>query len=133
MKIDFKTLTTIIFQNKKDWAEVSNDDKESLFFIFNRYMSKHYPKKAQFFNVPNIDKSICMDIWFLSLQSERSVPFWFWPGPTKKKAPVIKDWEVVRDFWKMDMDNIYKLCELFPKDVKAEIKRLQLINKELES
>ena len=74
-----------------------------------------------------------MDIWFLSLQDEKNVPFWFWRGPTKKKSPAIKDWEIIRDFWKMDMNDIYKLCEIFPKEVKTEIKRIQLINKELEN
>jgi hypothetical protein len=96
-------------------------------------MSKKYPKQAQFFNKKNIDKSIALDIWFLFLQKEKYIPFWFWKGSTKKKAPSIKEWEIVQNFWKFKLNYIYILCELFPKEFKEEIKRLTLINKETEN
>ena len=128
--MDFKTIVNTIFFAKNDWANVTDADKESLFFIFNRYMAKKYPKQAQFFNKKNVDKATAMDIWFLQLKKETRVPFWFWPGPTKRKDPPIKDWQTLQEFWKMDIKDIYVLCELFPKDVKDEIKRIQAINEE---
>ena len=128
--MDFKTLVDTIFYNKRNWNEISDNDKDSLFFIFNRYMGKKYPKQAQFFNTKNIDKAASMDIWFAYLKNEVRVPKWFWLGPTKKKSPVIKDWQIVQDFWELSLTDIHLLCELFPDDFKQEIKRIDKINKE---
>ncbi len=38
--MDFKSLVDIYFYKKKDWALLTDQDKDSLFFIFNRYMAK---------------------------------------------------------------------------------------------
>lgn len=129
--MDFKTIVDTIFINKRNWKNITNDEKNSLFFIFNRYMSKKYPKQAQYFNEKSIDKATAMDVWFEFLKKEGRVPFWFWKGPTKKKDPDIKDWQVVRDFYEMNIKDIYLLCELCPDDLKLEIKRIKLINAEL--
>lgn len=129
--MDFKTLTTIIFQNKKDWNMLTNSDKESLFFIFNRYMSKMYPKQAQAFNTKGIDKITAMDIWFQFLRSQVRIPQWFWKGPTKKKDPDLKGWQILQEFnTELSINDIYLLIELFNKETKEEIKRLELIKEE---
>ena len=128
--MDFKSLVDIYFYKKKDWSSVTDQDKDSLFFIFNRYMAKKYPKQAQFFNDKSIDKVTAMNVWFTFLKSEVRVPLWFWKGPTKRKDPPVKDWQIVRDFWELNLNDIYLLCEIFPEDVKEEIKRIELINKE---
>lgn len=129
--MDFKTLSNIMFFSKKDWRGVTNEDKESLFFIFNRYMAKQYPKQAELFNIKEIDKATCMDIWFNFLKKEFKVPFWFWKGPTKKKSPDIKGWEILQEFDSfLKQEDILMLCKLFPKEVKDEIKRLETIKKE---
>jgi len=130
--MDFKTIVDTMFQNKKNWQDISNDEKESLFFIVNRFLAKKHPKQSQYFNDKSLDKATCMDIWFNFLKSEVRVPYWFWKGPTKKKDPSIKDWQVLRDFYQMNIKDIYMLVEMFPDDVKMEIKRISLINKELE-
>ena len=129
--MDFKGIVNIMFYAKNDWHTVSDSDKESLFFIVNRYLSKKYPKKAQFFNKQNIDKATAMDIWFYSLKNENRVPYWFWSGPTKRKDPPIKEWKVIQDFWGISLENIYALCDMFPNEVKTEIKRINLINEEI--
>jgi len=128
--MDFKTIVNIIFQSKHDWVKVTDADKESMFFIVNRYLSKKYPKQAQAFNKKNVDKATAMDIWFMFLKKETRTPFWFWQGSTKRKDPPIKEWQVIQDFWKMNINDIYTLCEFFPDDVKSEIKRIKLINAE---
>lgn len=129
--MDFKSIVNILFYNKKDWHIVSDIDKENLYFIINRYLAKKYPKKAQFFNKKNIDKATAMDIWFFQLKNENKVPYWFWSGPTKRKEPNIKDWKVIQEFWDISLENIYALCDMFPDEVKAEIKRINLINEEI--
>lgn len=131
--MDFKTLTTIIFTDKRKWSEVTDKDKETVFFIFNRYMAKKYPKQAQFFNEKGLDLSVSMDIWFNFLKKEVRTPFWFWPGPTKRKDPAIKDWKLLMEFDPdLTQNDIYLICEMFPKECKEEIKRIQLIKEELE-
>jgi len=129
--MDFKNITDIIFSKKTLWNTVTDEDKESLFFIFNRFMSKKYPIQANSFNHKFIDKALAMDIWFLFLRNETRVPFWFWKGATKKKDPSIKGWQEIRNFHELSVNDIHTLCEMYPKDVKEEIKRIELINKEL--
>src|SRR6201986_2371498 len=130
--MDFKTITTIIFQNKQNWKTVTNEEKESLFFIFNRYMAKNWPLQAQVCNIKEIDKATAMDIWFNFLRTEHRVPNWFWRGPTKRKDPPIKDWKILQEWHNLRLADIYFMCELFPKEVKAEIARIQEIKTELE-
>ncbi len=129
--MDFKTLSIVMFQNKRDWNQVTNKDKEDIFFIFNRYMSKSYPKQSQQFNMKGIDRATAMDIWFQFLRSQVRTPEWFWKGPQKKKEPDVKGWQVVQEFdQSVRTEDIYILAELFPKELKAEIKRLEEIKKE---
>lgn len=131
--MDLKTLSIIMFQDKRHWNEVTDADKESLFFIFNRYMAKGYPKQAQMFNTKGVDKMTAMDVWFQFLRSQVRTPKWFWPGPTKKKDPGIKGWQVLQEFdTSIRTEDIYILAELFPKELKEEIKRLELIKTEQE-
>jgi hypothetical protein len=131
--MDFKTIVTTIFTQKRNWVEVSDKDKETVFFIFNRYMSKKFPKQAHFFNVKGIDLSVCMDCWFNFLQKEVRLPFWFWQGPTKRKDPPIKDWKLLMEFYKeLSLNDIYLICDMFPKECKEEIKHILAIKEEQE-
>ena len=65
-----------IFKFKNDWIynsngdKITDDEKESFYFIFNRYFSKTYPDKAQLLNYKNIDKVMAMDIWFHFMKSQ---------------------------------------------------------------
>lgn len=129
--MDFKTITTIIFKDKHEYKNVSDEQKDSLFFIFNRFMAKKYPKIAQTMNVKGMDKSICMDIWFNELKNEKYIPKWFWFGSTKRKEPKIKDWKIVMEFHEISFSDLYILCEMFPKEIELEIKRIQTIQKEI--
>jgi hypothetical protein len=66
-----------MFKNKKDWAYISDADKEYYFFIINRYLSKKYPEKAQLFNIKNINKVVALDLWYFYLL-DKPYPKWFW-------------------------------------------------------
>lgn len=129
-KIGFKDIVDIMFYNKRNYVELSDIDKQSMFFIFNRYMAKKYPKQAQFFNNHTMDKATCMDIWFQFLQKETRVPHWFWKGPTKVKTPKIPDYQLLQEFHNLSIKDIYLLYELYPTELKQEIKRLLLITKQ---
>ena len=47
-----------MFRNKKDWINISIEDKDKYFFIFNRYFSKKYPTKSQLLNNKNYEYQI---------------------------------------------------------------------------
>ena len=123
----FKDIVDAMFAQKTKWVYITNKDKEEFFFIFNRFMSKQYPKQANYFNDKTIDKASAMDIWFSFLKSEVRTPYWFWKGATKKKAPVIKDWKLIEEYYEASIEDIYYWCEMFPDDVKSEIKRIKKI------
>lgn len=130
--MDFKGIVDIMFTHKNKWVTITNYEKEQFFFIFNRFMSKQYPKQAEFFNKKEIDKASAMDIWFNFLSKEHRVPFWFWRGKTKKITPKTKDWKIVYDFYEGDLsiDDILLFEEIDIKELKDEIKRLKKIIKE---
>ena len=45
-----------MFTNKRNWVNISDEDKERNFFIFNRYFAKKYPEKSQLLNLKVIDQ-----------------------------------------------------------------------------
>lgn len=69
---------------KKDWDKIPDEEKESCFFIFNRYFSKKYPEKSQLSNNKNIDKVSSMNLWY-EFMSNKPYPGWFWSKPPKNK------------------------------------------------
>jgi hypothetical protein len=78
-----------MFKNKKDWINITDEDKEKFFFIFNRYFSKMYPEKSQLLNLKNIDKVSSMDLWYYYMLN-KPYPRWFW-SKSEKQKPVIPD------------------------------------------
>lgn len=78
-------ISKCMFQNRKDWIHVTDEQKESFFFIFNRYFSKKYPQMAQLLNDKEMNKSVGMDLWFHFMES-KPYPNWFW-----SKSPIVKD------------------------------------------
>jgi hypothetical protein len=130
--MDFKTIVDIIFKRKHDWINVSDEEKESLFFIFNRFMAKTLPLHAQAFNTKGMDKASSMDLWFAFLRNQKFAPTQFWRGPTKRKEPEIKEWQLLQEFWELKIEDIHLMCKLFPKDVKAEIERIKQIRAEMD-
>jgi len=78
-----------MFKNKRDWVNITDEDKEKFFFIFNRYFSKMYPEKSQLLNLKNINKVSSMDLWYYFMLN-KPYPKWFW-SKSKKEKPIIPD------------------------------------------
>lgn len=78
-----------MFKNKRDWINITDEDKEKFFFIFNRYFSKMYPEKSQLLNLKNINKVSSMDLWYYFMLN-KPYPKWFWSKSAKEK-PIIPD------------------------------------------
>jgi hypothetical protein len=71
-----------IFTNKNNWKNISDEDKERFFFIFNRYFSKKYPEKSQLLNLKVIDKVSALDLWY-HFMLNKPYPNWFWSKSEK--------------------------------------------------
>jgi len=73
-----------LFKNKSKWNSLSDSDKETSFFIFNRYFSKTYPEKSYLLNSKSIDRKSAMDVWFHFMKNEK-YPYNFWRKSTNVK------------------------------------------------
>ena len=51
-------IANALFTDKNKWKDITDEDKEKFFFIFNRYFSKKYPEKSQLLNYFPHSKSI---------------------------------------------------------------------------
>jgi len=71
-----------MIKNKEDWQYVTDEQKESYFFIMNRYFSKKYPELSQLFNVKSINKVAAMDVWH-EFMLDKPYPKWFWSKDVK--------------------------------------------------
>jgi hypothetical protein len=92
---DLKLVSQAIFY-KKGWDKISDEEKESCFFILNRMFSKKYPEKAQLLNLKTIDKVVAMDMWYYFML-DKPYPKWFWSksNATEKSKISNKDFELL--------------------------------------
>jgi hypothetical protein len=81
-----------IFTNKNNWKNISDEDKERFFFIFNRYFSKKYPEKSQLLNLKVIDKVSALDLWY-HFMLNKPYPNWFWSKSEKAEKSDISEKE----------------------------------------
>lgn len=84
--IDFGTFTKILFKKKKDYQYLTDKDKERLFFIFNRYMTRAFPANSDALNLKGIDGALAVDLWFNYCQKTLDIPHWFYPRTKKSKS-----------------------------------------------
>ncbi len=85
-----------IFTKKSEWINITDEDKEKFFFVFNRYFAKKYPEKAQLLNLKNIDKVSAFDLWY-QFMLDKPYPKWFWSKAEKSEKPDIveKDYKLL--------------------------------------
>lgn len=83
--MNLKEIANAMFSKRSEWVNISDEDKELSFFIFNRYFSKKYPEKAQLFNTKVIDKVTCLNLWFEFMKG-KPYPNYFWDKFEKKKS-----------------------------------------------
>ena len=81
-----------IFTNKNNWKNISDEDKERFFFIFNRYFAKKYPEKSQLLNLKIIDKVSALDLWY-HFMLNKPYPNWFWSKSEKAEKSDISEKE----------------------------------------
>ena len=112
---DLKLVGNAMFYKKKEWVDVPDEEKESCFFIFNRYFAKKYTEKAQLLNSKTINKITAMNLWY-EFMLDKPYPNWFWSKSDKSDKPVIidKDYKLLLQKLKIkDLDIDYLIMNHF--------------------
>lgn len=113
----------IILKVRKDWELVSEEEKNTWFFIVNRYMSKIYPEKSQLFNDKCIDKVAAMDIWFHFMKN-KPYPKHLWSKSKIEKENSEfseKDIQILSSKNNLKKEDIKLLIKYYPEEIKEEL------------
>jgi prolyl oligopeptidase PreP (S9A serine peptidase family) len=132
MRIDDNLLaiTNTIFNNKSDWKWVTDEQKETYFFIINRMMSKKYPTKAQLFNIKNIDKISSMNLWY-QFMLDKPYPKWFWSKSKKENSSISeKDFKLLISRLKIKDLDLHYLIENHFDFIKEELNYYKSLEKQ---
>ena len=124
---DLKLVGNAMFYKKSDWVNVPDEEKESCFFIFNRYFAKKFPEKSQLLNLKSIDKITAMNLWY-QFMLKQPYPNWFWSKSDKVDKSEIsdKDYKIILQRLKIkdiDLDYLIKNHINFIKEELIYIKK----------
>ena len=128
---DLKLVGNAMFYKKREWVNVPDEEKESCFFIFNRYFAKKYPEMSQLLNLKTITKVTAMNLWY-EFMLDKPYPNWFWSKSDKTEKSVIgdKDYKLLLQKLKIkDLDLDYLIMNHFD-FIKEELKYYKSIEKE---
>lgn len=119
---DLRLVSKAMFY-KQGWDKIPDEEKESCFFISNRYFSKKYPDKAQLLNLKTIDKVSAMDMWYHFMKNE-PYPKWFWSKSPSIEKPKIakKDFDLLLKRLLIKESDLDYLIENHFDFIKGEIK-----------
>jgi len=119
---DLKLVGNAMFYKKSDWVNVPDEEKESCFFIFNRYFAKKFPEKAQLLNLKSIDKITAMNLWY-QFMLKQPYPNWFWSKSEKGEKSEIseKDYKLLLQRLKIKDIDLDYLIENHPDFIKEEL------------
>lgn len=85
-KEDLSSVMKKIFIDRSEYKNISIKDKESFFFIINRYITKRYPNVSISLNMKNINKSLALDLLFLKVNKDNYYHTWIWDRKKTKTA-----------------------------------------------
>lgn len=128
---DLYKVSKAMFNNRREWKNITDDEKEYCFFIFNRYLTKEYPEKALLLNDKNIDKAMAMDIWYKFFETNK-LPKYFWSKSTfTKEKSVYTDKEIKTLLEKLNIskEELNILVESYPELIKEELKYYKELEK----
>jgi hypothetical protein len=119
-----------LFTNKSNWDNITDEDKEKFFFIFNRYFSKKYPEQAQLLNLKNIDKVSAFNTWYYFML-KKPYPKWFWSKSEKSEKSDIseKDYKLLLKRMKIKDIDLDYLIENHTDFIKEELKYYKQLEK----
>ena len=119
-----------LFTNKEKWKDITSEDKEKFFFIFNRYFAKKYPDKAQLLNLKTIDKVSSFDLWY-NFMLDKPYPKWFWSKSEKQEKSQFSeaDYKLLINRLKLKESDIDYLIENHLDLIKEELKYYKELEK----
>jgi hypothetical protein len=128
---NLKLVADAMFYKRGDWKNLPDYEKESSFFIFNRYFSKKFPDKAQLLNLKVIDKVTAMELWFQFMR-DKPYPNWFWSKAEKieKSDYPEKDFNLLLRSLRLKVDDLKYLLDKFPDVMSEELKYYKSLEKE---
>jgi hypothetical protein len=128
---NLKEVADAMFYKRNLWDKISDEDKETNFFIFNRYFSKKYPSRSYRFNSKNIDKVSSMNIWFYFMKN-KPYPKWFWSKSPKKEKDLVSkaDFNLLYRKMRLKESDIRYLIEYHYDFIKEELKHWKAIEKQ---
>jgi len=128
-KVDFVTLANIIFKDKSKYKFVSDEEKETNFFMLNRKYAIKFLKQAQFFNNKNVNRASAIDIWYqVFYKTTNGTPSWWWKTkvePKPKSDFINTDIKLVKSYYDITDSDIKFLIKFQPEKLKEDIKRLK--------
>ena len=119
-----------MFTNKRNWTNITDEDKEKFFFIFNRYFSKKYPDMSQLLNLKVIDKVSALNLWY-GFMLDKPFPKWFWSKSEKGEKLEVseKDYKLILRKLKVKPSDLDYLIEKHFDFLKEELKYFKDIEK----
>ena len=137
MRYELKHISDFIFKDKKKYDNLTDEDKERLFFILNRKFARVFPKHAQYFNRKGIDKASAMDVWYYFFIKQRTtdIPDWylFRTATRKRKRQIskLKDDEVkfITKQYNISERDLAYLLENFPEEVDEAVRKYKKFRK----
>jgi len=120
-------ISKCMFQERRNWKFVTDEQKESFFFIMNRYFSKKYPELSQLLNDKFTDKALGMDLWFQFMEN-KPYPKWFWSKSEKNKDESIfseKDINLLLQKFDITYEELELLIKYNIEEVKEELKYIK--------
>lgn len=125
-------VTNAMFRFRTQWIGVTDELKESYFFIVNRYLSKIYPEQAFLLNDKLMDKIAGMNIWFAFMKN-KPYPSIMWSKSENKtkKTTTEKELEIFQNQLGINDSEMDILLKYHTDEVKEELKYIksQNINK----
>lgn len=123
-------IANALFTDKNKWKDITDEDKEKFFFIFNRYFSKKYPEKSQLLNLKNVDKVSAFNLWF-NYMIDKPYPKWFWSKSEKLEKSEIseKDYKLLLTNLKIKESDLDFLIDNHIDFIKEELKYFKNLQK----
>ena len=128
---NLKLVADAMFTNKVKWEDLPDEEKETSFFVFNRYFGKKYPHLSQLLNLKTIDKLTAMDLWYYYFRN-KPYPQWLWSkSETQSKSDISeKEFKLLQEKLKLKDLDLQYLIDNHLDIIKEELKYFKNLEKQ---
>lgn len=126
MSVDLLKISKSLFTERRNWKNITDEEKELSFFVVNRNFSKKFPHFSKLLNHKLINKVSALDTWYY-YSKELGYPNWFWSKSTNKKEKLDKDIQDLKSKEQLSDVELDLINKFYKEDFDFE---LDLIKKE---